>query len=177
MSFGKPEGTVSGDVWIGNLMIQCTSEDIDTLCSTMLSYATVTKLVNDFGTEIETNWIEGMFGCDLAKVRIEPETLNLKSKGVFTAFITLPEPYDVADINVSTVECEGAPAVDYNIIPGIDTLRVNFDREDLRGDLPTGDAVTMRVTGRDANGQGIRGTRHDQGDSALTRRTDNKKHK
>jgi parallel beta-helix repeat protein len=153
ISFAKSVGTVNGDVWIGNLMIHCTSEDIDTLCSTTLSYVPVTKLVNDFGTEIETNLIKGTFGCDLAKVRIEPETLNLKSKGVFTAFITLPEPYDIADINVSTVECEGAPAVDYSIIPGKDTLRVKFDREDLREDLPTGDAVTMRVTGEMQTGK------------------------
>ena len=31
-------------------------------------------------------------------VRIEPETLNLASHGVFTAFITLPEGYDGVDI-------------------------------------------------------------------------------
>jgi len=58
-------GTESGDVWIGNLMIQCTSEDIDTLCSTTLSYVPTTKLVTDFGTEIEANLIEGTFGCEI----------------------------------------------------------------------------------------------------------------
>ncbi|MGB7531423.1 MAG: hypothetical protein WA977_00385 [Halobacteriota archaeon] len=153
MSFAKSEGMVNGDVWIDNLMIQCTSGEIETLCSTSLSYAPTTKLVNDFGTEVKANWIEGTFGCDLAEVRIEPETLNLKSKGVFTAFITLPESYDIADINVSTVECEGASVVNSSIIPGIDTLRVKFDREDLRKDLPAGDAVTMRVTGEMQTGK------------------------
>jgi len=67
---------VNGDVWIGNLMVQCTSEDIDTLCSTTLSYATVTKLVNDFGTEIEANLIEGTFGCEIPASVIKGEAVS-----------------------------------------------------------------------------------------------------
>jgi feruloyl esterase len=50
------------------------------------------------------------------KVKIEPETINLKSNGVFTAFFTLPHDHhkkfrngkDSFDI---TVVCEGAPAI------------------------------------------------------------------
>ena len=42
---------------------------------------------------------------------IEPETLNLASQGVFTGFITLPEGYDVVNIDLSTIVCEGAPDV------------------------------------------------------------------
>ena len=42
---------------------------------------------------------------------IKPETLNLKSKGVFTAFIELPERYGEEDVDIGTVECEGALAV------------------------------------------------------------------
>lgn len=96
----------------------------------------------------ENNCMENELECLVeAGVRIEPETLNLNSKGKFTAFITLPEPYDVADVDVSTVECEGAPAIEGKIIHGKDTLRVKFNREDLRDDLPTGDNVTMTVTG------------------------------
>ena len=154
ISFAKREGMVNGDVWIGNLMIQCTSEDIDTLCSTSLSYATTTKLVNDFGTEVKANWIEGTFGCRIpAEVTIiKPETLNLGSQGNFTAFVTLPEGYDVADIDVSTVECEGAPVVESEIVHGGDTLMVKFNRQKLVG-VPTGDAVTMRVTGKMQTGK------------------------
>src|SRR3989304_5586766 len=47
-----------------------------------------------------------------AEVSIKPETFNLKSKGNFKAFITLPSPYSVNDIVTDTVVCEGATAID-----------------------------------------------------------------
>lgn len=83
-----------------------------------------------------------------ATVRIEPETLNLASKGEFTAFITLPEGYDVANIDVSTVVCEGAPAVK-GMVSEEDkgTYIAKFNRQDLVN-MPTGDVVTLRVTGK-----------------------------
>jgi len=92
-----------------------------------------------------------------ADVRIEPETLNLNSNGNFTAFITLPECYDVADINVSTVECEGAPAIDGEIIQGGDTLMVKFYRQDLVGVEP-GEEVEMIVTGKLFDGTAFEGS-------------------
>jgi hypothetical protein len=46
-----------------------------------------------------------------ALVRIEPATLKLGSKGTFTAFITLPERYDVRPWEIREVVCEGASAV------------------------------------------------------------------
>jgi len=83
-----------------------------------------------------------------ATIRIEPETLNLASKGVFTAFITLPESYDVANIDVSTAVCEVATAVK-GMISEVDkgTYIAKFNREDLVN-VPTGDAVTLRVIGK-----------------------------
>lgn len=47
-----------------------------------------------------------------AEVDIKPETINLKSKGTFKAFIDLPAPYKEADIVRETVECEGAKTID-----------------------------------------------------------------
>ena len=93
-----------------------------------------------------------------AGVRIEPETLNLNSSGVFTAFITLPEKYDVKNINVSTVRCEEAPLVDHNIVQGINTLNAKFNVQDLREDLPTGDNVTMTVRGALTDGTAFKGS-------------------
>lgn len=90
-----------------------------------------------------------------ATIRIEPETLNLNSKGVFTAFITLPEGLNVADIDLDTVECEGAPAVRGVVADG--TLVVKFNRQDLV-DVPTGDEVTLTVTGRLVTGTPFAGS-------------------
>ncbi|MFC1966577.1 nitrous oxide reductase family maturation protein NosD [Chloroflexota bacterium] len=79
-----------------------------------------------------------------ATLDIDPDTLNLKSKGVFTAYITLPDGYSVADIDLDTVACEGAPAI-RGSIEG-DTFIAKFNRQDLAGVEP-GDEVEMTVTG------------------------------
>jgi hypothetical protein len=71
-----------------------------------------------------------------AAIDITPDTLNLKSKGKWiTAYIELPEGYDAADINVSTIMLNGTvPAEpsptaisDYDS-DGIPDLMVKFDR-------------------------------------------------
>lgn len=83
-----------------------------------------------------------------ATIRIEPETLNFSSKGVFTAFITFSEGYDVANINLSTVVCEGALAVK-GIVSEEDkgTYIVKFNRQNVVN-VPIGGAVTLTVTGK-----------------------------
>ena len=89
--------------------------------------------------------------CEIVYVDIDikPETVNLKSKGVFTAFINLPEGYDGEDADISTIECEGAPAVDAMMADN-NKLIVKFDREDLVGVSP-GDAVVFTITGKFTN--------------------------
>ncbi|MGB7531797.1 MAG: S8 family serine peptidase [Halobacteriota archaeon] len=94
----------------------------------------------------------------IEKIEIKPETLNLGSKGVFTAFITLPEGcYDVADINVSTVKCEGVGLADLKKrIDGDNRFIAKFKREELvyvlnetgkvDGLNKTGNNVTLNVT-------------------------------
>lgn len=81
-----------------------------------------------------------------AIVTIKPETLNLNSKGLFTTFIKFPEGHDVADINVSTVTCEGAPAI-RGMVSEVDngTYIAKFNRQDLVN-VTSGDA-TLTVTG------------------------------
>lgn len=83
-----------------------------------------------------------------ATIRIEPERLNLNSKGFFTAFITLPEEYDVGDIDVSTVECEGASAIN-GMVSKIDgnTFIAVFNRQDLVN-ITVGDAVSLKIIGK-----------------------------
>jgi dipeptidyl aminopeptidase/acylaminoacyl peptidase len=43
-------------------------------------------------------------------VKIVPKTINLGSNGYFLAFVTLPEAYKGATIDMKTVSCSGAPA-------------------------------------------------------------------
>jgi len=90
-----------------------------------------------------------------ASVTIKPETLNLGSEGVFTVFMKLPEGYSVTDINVSTVECEGASAVRGTVEN--ETFIAKFDRRELVN-VTTGDAVTLTVTGELYDGTAFGGS-------------------
>ena len=77
-------------------------------------------------------------------VRIEPETLNLKSNGVFTAFITVPEGYSLKDWNIGNLSCEGALAKQGKLSGNAYTAK--FNRQDLINVTP-GDAVSLTVKG------------------------------
>jgi hypothetical protein len=86
-----------------------------------------------------------IIGID-ASIEIKPETLNLNRKGVFTAFIDLPEGYDEQDIDISTVECEGAPALKGKMAND-GRLIVKFERKELEG-VSLGDDVELAVSGK-----------------------------
>ena len=103
-------------------------------------------------------------GCLLplsATIDIDPDTLNVKSHGEWiTAYIELPEGYDVNDIDVSTIHLldtilvdTSAPATvgDYDS-DGISDLMVKFVRTDVVDHLGTEDVtedVTEDETGTD----------------------------
>jgi len=106
------------------------------------------------GIEITLNG-EHLQNAELV-IDIKPETLNLKSKGVFTAFIDLPEGYDEQDIDISTVKCEGAPALE-SVMADDGKLIVKFNREDLVG-VSVGDDVELTVTGELTNGTPFAGS-------------------
>ena len=89
-----------------------------------------------------------------ATIDIEPNTLNLKSKGKsVTAYIELSEGYDASDIDISTVELNGEiPAElhpteigDYDE-DGILERMVKFDRTEVMALLSVGEA-TLTITG------------------------------
>lgn len=84
-----------------------------------------------------------------ASIDIDPDTLNLKAKGVFTAYITLPEDYSIEDIDGTTIECEGAQAIRTSIEDSV--LVVKFNRKDLVG-VEAGEEVTLTVTGELTDG-------------------------
>jgi hypothetical protein len=85
-----------------------------------------------------------------AKVRIEPETINLKSNGVFTAFFTLPKGYHKKhDFHKKgrfelTVVCEGAPAIEVTAIKRGNGYIAKFRTQDLINIFP-GDKITFKA--------------------------------
>jgi hypothetical protein len=89
-----------------------------------------------------------------ASLDIDPDTLNLKSKGRWVAsYIELPEGYDVSDIDISTVMLNGIIGAELHPIEigdydsdGISDLMIKFDRHDLIATLSKGE-VTLTITG------------------------------
>jgi hypothetical protein len=87
-----------------------------------------------------------------ATVDIDPNTLNFKSQGKWiTAYITLPEGYDVGDIDISSIQLDGIAAAWGNDCED-DAIMVKFDRDaviaylkDKGLALPA--EVTLTVTG------------------------------
>ena len=87
-----------------------------------------------------------------ATVDIDPNTLNLKSQGKWiTAYVSLPEGYDVGDIDIATVQLDGIAAA-WGEACEDNMLMVKFNRDAviayLKGKglaLPTD--VTLKVTG------------------------------
>ena len=80
------------------------------------------------------------------EVRIEPETINLRSKGKFTAFITLPEGYDFSDWGISKLECEGASGEKGKVAKDGRTYIAKFNRQELLN-VPAGETVSFTVKG------------------------------
>ena len=86
-----------------------------------------------------------------AAIDIDPNTLNLKSKGRWiTCYITLNSPYDVNDIDISTVILEDTIPAAWGDIQG-DTLMVKFDRSDVQDMLSPG-TYNLKVTGELTDG-------------------------
>ena len=90
-----------------------------------------------------------------ATIDIDPNTLNLKSEGdIITAFIELPEGFDVSDIDPSSILLNGSvPAIgpatigNYDL-DGVPDLMVKFDRVAVQEILDPGDGVEITITGQ-----------------------------
>ncbi|HVN95630.1 MAG TPA: CocE/NonD family hydrolase [Syntrophorhabdaceae bacterium] len=80
---------------------------------------------------------------------VKPDMINLKSHGEFTVAITPPyrlgKGYGARDIDISTLRCNGAPAVRGTVER--DTLIAKFNTQDLVG-TSAGPAATFSVTGK-----------------------------
>jgi hypothetical protein len=89
-------------------------------------------------------------------IDIDPNTLNLKSKGRWiTCYITLNEPYDPNDIDISTILLEDTIPAEWGDIQG-DRLMLKFDRSDVQALLPVG-TYNLKVTGELTDGTSFEG--------------------
>jgi len=91
------------------------------------------------------NWAGNYTCVPPIDVKIVPETLSLKSKGVFTAFINVPRDYRMRDWDLQDVTCEGASAKLGFAVGNIYTA--TFRTKDLKNVTP-GKSVTFTVKGK-----------------------------
>jgi hypothetical protein len=90
-----------------------------------------------------------------AALDIDPDTLNLNSKGKWiTCYIELPEDYDAEDIDISTIKLnDQVPAQSRPTgigdcdNDGIAELMVKFERSAVQGILEVGNEVEITVSG------------------------------
>jgi hypothetical protein len=78
------------------------------------------------------------------EIRIKPEALNLKRKGQFTAFITMPRDYRMKDWNPQNITCEGAPAIFGRTYKNFYIAK--FHTRDMQ-DVTPGKSVTLTLKG------------------------------
>lgn len=93
-----------------------------------------------------------------ATIDLHPETLNLGSHGRWiTCYIALPDGYDVADIDTSTIFLDGVVPAAWAVVQD-ELLMVKFDRSAVQALLAPGQValtVTGQVNGTDFNGSDI----------------------
>ncbi|UCE35943.1 MAG: SBBP repeat-containing protein [Thermoplasmata archaeon] len=89
-------------------------------------------------------------------IDIDPDTLNLKSKGRWiTAYITLNSPYEVDEIDINTMTLEDTIPAEWGDIQN-DTLMVKFDRSEVEDMLSPG-TYNLKVTGKLTDGTEFEG--------------------
>jgi uncharacterized delta-60 repeat protein len=101
-------------------------------------------------------------GCDMTTIKysyqepnpeptidIDPDTLNLDSKGRWiTAYITLNNPYDVNDIDISTVMLEDTIPSEWEDVQN-HTLMVKFDRSEVEDYIGVPqESIELTITGK-----------------------------
>jgi hypothetical protein len=88
-----------------------------------------------------------------AEVKIAPRTINLQSKGKgITAFLRLPEGYDVADVDPNSILLENEiEPVRFWLTEDRQIAIAGFSREEVQSILDTGE-VELTITGQLTDG-------------------------
>jgi hypothetical protein len=92
-------------------------------------------------------------------IDIDPDTLNLKSKGRWiTCYIDLPEGYNVNEIDISTILLEDTIPAEWGDVQG-STLMVKFSRSEVEDYIGAPqDAIELWVTGEFYDGTQFEGS-------------------
>ena len=101
------------------------------------------------------------------KIEIEPETLNMNSKGQWvTCKIELPSGYNPEDLIISSLLLQGVIPAETQSVEveheedddhEADEVKVKFDRQRLQSLLTPGEHVKVFLTGRLSDGRNIKG--------------------
>ncbi len=91
-----------------------------------------------------------------ADIFIRPKIINLTKKRKFKAFIELPSPYSVHDINIDTVECNGAQAINARI--AWDQFIATFRTQDLGSENYRKGKIQFTVSGELVDGTRFEGS-------------------
>jgi len=91
-------------------------------------------------------------------IMIKPDVIKLGSGDNFSSIVVFPESYKIADVKVSSVRCEGAPAVDNILRPNLRSIVFLYNSGDLRDDLPSGYSVEFTVSGQLNDGTPFEGS-------------------
>jgi len=89
---------------------------------------------------------------------IKPDVINLRSCDNFGSIVVFPEGYDIADVNISSVMCEGAPVVDNILRPKDRSIIFLYNIGDLRDNLPGGYSVEFTINGQLNDGTPFEGS-------------------
>jgi hypothetical protein len=116
-------------------------------------YVTGRSYTTTFDSDIATIKYSYTIPPPQVNVDIDPDTLNLKSKGRWiTCYIEMP---DVSQIDISTIMLEDVIPAEWGDIQG-DTLMVKFDRSEVEDMLVPG-TYNLKVTGELLDGTGFEG--------------------
>jgi hypothetical protein len=91
-------------------------------------------------------------------VMIRPNAFRLGRSSPFSSIVVFPEGYEAAHVDVSSVRCEGACALDSIWGPDGRIIGILHDSGHLRDDLPCGFSVPFTVTGQLLDGSVFEGS-------------------